>query len=42
MLACLLVLATGHAAAADRPWKMVTTPHYRLIEKAGVMKLLLD
>lgn len=30
---CLLVIGTGHAVAADRTWRMATTPNYRLLSQ---------
>ena len=32
-LACLLALATSQVFAADRPWRMVVTPQYRLLSQ---------
>lgn len=32
-LACLLVLAAGQVPAADRPWRMVVTPQYRVLSQ---------
>jgi hypothetical protein len=32
-LACLLLLATTPAIAADRPWKLVVTPQYRVLSQ---------
>ncbi|MEJ1961884.1 MAG: hypothetical protein WDO56_10225 [Gammaproteobacteria bacterium] len=32
-LACLLALATSQVVAADRPWRMVITPQYRLLSQ---------
>lgn len=31
--ACLLILATSQLFAADRPWRMVDTPQYRLLSQ---------
>ena len=32
-LVLLFVIATSTAAAADRPWRMATTTHYRLLSQ---------
>ena len=32
-LTCLLVLTTSQVLAADRPWRMVVTPQYRVLSQ---------
>lgn len=32
-LACLLILLTSHTMAAERGWRTVTTPHYRVVSQ---------